>query len=158
MKTDADSDIHRYIAFYRNKSSGQYLFARVDVVITDEFYWSHAAETTAETIKKLKFFRDKSIQITAMSDAMNGGYDSATGGPNYLLFTADRWSCGKMRRFSAFGRHGGTSKPYVLAAYYCAPDGEKLDQNQAARIAKNGLIYRPREDHLGNDLYPPPKF
>jgi len=153
-----DYKVDRYIAYYLNRASGQYVQVNINIAVNSEYYWSYVADTTVETIKRLKYFKDKSIRITGMSSGMNAGYDSAAGEPNYLLFTADNLSCGRMRRISVFGPHGGTTEPYHIAGYYCAPQGKSLTAEQAARIAKSGLIYRAREDDLGNDLHPAPKL
>lgn len=155
---DNENKLNRYVAYYLNRGTGQYLQAHIDVVINSEFYWEYVSDTTVELIKRLKYFKNKSIKITGMSSGMNAGYDSAAGEPNYLLFMADNLSCGRMRRISVFGPHGGTTEPYYISGFYCAPEGQSLSAEQAARIAKSGLIYRSRTDDLGNDLYPPPKL
>ena len=155
---EKEQHVDRYAAYLHDGATDQFIFANVEIAINDEIFWEYVADTTVDSIKGLNYFKNKSVVITGMSSGMNSGYDSAAGDPNYLLFTADDLSCGKMRRFSAFGPHGGIEEPYAISAFYCAPRGEELTKERAAKIAKSGLIYRPRTDHLGNDLHPPPKL
>lgn len=160
VKPNAEREhkLNRYIVFFRNKRTGQYLQAHVDVVATDEFFWSHVSDTTFDTIKRLKYFKNKAIKIKTMSSGMNAGYDTVAGEPSYILFTANDLNCGRMRRISSFGSHGGTEKPYLISGFYCAARGDAFTAEHALRIAKSGLIFRALVDRLGNDLYPPPKL
>jgi hypothetical protein len=157
-KAESEHKFNRYVVYFLNKRTGQYLQANVDVVATDEFFWSYVSDTTVDTIQRLKYFKNKAIKIKGMSSGMNAGYDSVAGEPSYILFTSDDLNCGRMRRISSFGSHGGTEKPHLISGFYCAARGDDFTAEQALRIAKNGLIFRALVDRLGNDLYPPPKL
>lgn len=134
-------EYQRYAIFYRNWSNNQYLRLYMTVVVNDEFYWSSVSDTTVDTIKRVRFFKDKSVAIVFASDGINAGSDSVAGEPSYLIFSADDQNCSYVRRISAFGRHGGTEVPYMIRGFYCAPDGERLSRAQAKAIAENGLIF-----------------
>ena len=130
-----------YIILFRNRLNNQYLQIKMVSVANDEYYWESVSDTTVDTIKGLRYFRDKSISIIFESDGINAGYDSVAGEPSYLLFSADNQNCSYMRRISVFGPHGGTVEPYIISGFYCAPDGERLTKAQAKAIAENGLIF-----------------
>ena len=130
-----------YSIAFRNRSNNQYLQINMTVVANDEFYWNSVSDTTVDTIKRWRFFRDKSVTVIFASDGINAGTDSVAGEPSYLLFSADNQNCSFARRISAFGRHGGTEVPYIISGFYCAPDGERLTRAQAKAIAENGLIF-----------------
>ena len=133
--------VERYGILFRNRSNNLYLRMMMSVVVSDEYYWSSVSDTTVDTIKRLRYFEDKSVTIKFESDGINAGSDSVAGEPSYLLFSADNQNCSFVRRISDFGRHGGTVVPHISSGYYCAPDGEQLTKAQAKAIADNGLIF-----------------
>ena len=130
-----------YAVLYVNSSNNQYLKMMMLMVANDEYYWTSVPDTTVDTIKGESYFKDKSVTITFASDGINAGSDSVAGEPSYLLFSADNQNCSYVRRISVFGPHGGTTEPYSISGYYCAPDGEHLTRAQAKAIAENGLIF-----------------
>lgn len=134
-------EYQKYIILFRNRLNNQYLLITMIKIVNDDYYWESVPDTTVDTIKGLRYFRDKSISIIFASDGINAGYDSVAGEPSYLLFSTDNQNCSYMRRISVFGPHGGTVEPYIISGYYCAPDGERLTKAQAKAIAENGLIF-----------------
>lgn len=130
-----------YAVSYHNRSNGQYLRALLNILATDEYYWSGSSDVSVEKIKRLRYFKEKAVNITFKTKGMNAGYDSSAAGPNYLLFTADSTRCAAVKRFSSLGMHGGTEIPRTYTALYCAPMGDTISREQAAEIARNGLIY-----------------
>lgn len=143
--------IESYFIFYSHPWNGQYLYARIGILATDEYYWESTSDVTVESIKRFKYFKNRDVTITFKSAGMKAGSDSVTEGPNYLLFTASHSrsaletyntsNCGAFKRFSVMGRHGGTTVPRSFFAIYCAPDERELSKEQAAAIAKTGLIF-----------------
>lgn len=133
--------IESYSIFYRHSWNGQFLYARIGILVTDEYYWEGASEVTVESIKRFKYFKNRDVTITFKSAGMNAYSDSVAEGPNYLLFTANTSNCGAFKRFSVLGPHGGTTIPRSFFAIYCPPDGKELSKEQAAAIAKTGLIF-----------------
>lgn len=131
----------RYAVAYADRGTGQYLFGQVQILANDEYYISNVAPVTVETIRSLRYFRDKAIDITFRTSGMNAGSDTAAGGANYMLFTAGGSSCMVGKRVSSLGEHGGTEIPRSVLAVYCAPAGEKVSRDRAAAITKGGLIF-----------------
>ena len=76
----ADYSSESYTVQYRNRQNGQYLFARIDILASDGYFWTRGADVTVEIIKRGSYFKNKARNITFKTKGMNTGYDSSMEG------------------------------------------------------------------------------